>query len=210
MSIFARQFGRPRGLLGRLVGRGMARGNADFNRWFVHEISSLSSNDVRRIVELGPGPGIGLQETLRAFPEARVWGVDPSPEMLAQARKRNVEHIRSGRLTLLEGDVASLEGLAPLDIVLAAHVLYFWHRPDAELSRLRSAVRPGGMLALGYQLRPNMPPMAQRNFPKEGHLLYDSDTQLTELLEGAGFQDVRFLVMGPSEAPHGRLALGRA
>ena len=37
MSIFARQFGRPRGLLGRLVGRGMARGNAepDFFELFV-------------------------------------------------------------------------------------------------------------------------------------------------------------------------------
>jgi SAM-dependent methyltransferase len=184
----------------------MARRNAGFNRWCVHEISSMNKN-VRRVVELGPGPGIGLQETLRAFPVASVWGVDLSPEMLAQSRKRNLEQIQSGRLTLLEGDVASLEKLAPADIILAVQVLYYLHQPDAELAQLRRALRPGGMLALGYQLRQSILPMAQRSFPKAGHLLYDSDDELSKLLDGAGFKEVRFLLRGPSEAPYGRLAL---
>jgi trans-aconitate methyltransferase len=185
----------------------MARSNADFNAWFVRETSGLGLHDVRRIVELGPGPGIGLQETLRAFPEARVWGVDLSPEMLSQCRKRNLDQIRSGRLILLEGDTASLQGLAPVDLAFAAHVLYFWHQPATELAQLYRVLRPGGLLALGYQLRQNMPQMAQRNFPKEGHLLYDSDDELSILLAGAGFTNVRFVVKGGSEAPEGRLAL---
>jgi SAM-dependent methyltransferase len=204
MSIVGRQFGRPRGPLGRLVGRAMARINADFNKWFVHEISGLGMNDVRRIVELGPGPGIGLEETLRAFPEARVWGIDLSPEMLSQCRKRNLDQISSGRLVLLEGDTASLQEFAPVDLVLASHVLYFWHRPATELAQLYRVLRPGGLLVLGYQLRPNMP---RTNFPKEGHLLLDSDNELSMLLDGAGFTNVRFVVKGGSEAPEGRLAL---
>lgn len=207
MSIVGRQFGRPRGLLGRIVGRVMARSNADFNKWFVHEISGLGMNDVRRIVELGPGPGIGLQETLRAFPEARVWGVDLSREMLSQCRKRNLDQISSGRLVLLEDDAASLQELAPIDLVLAVHVLYFWHQPATELAQLYRVLRPGGLLALGYQLKQNMPPMSQRNFPKEGHLLYESDDQLSVLLDAAGFTNVRFVIKGGSEAPEGRLAL---
>ena len=207
MSIVGRQFGRPRGLLGRIVGRVMARSNADFNTWFVREISALGMNDVTRIVELGPGPGIGLQETLRAFPEARVWGVDLSPEMLSQCRKRNLDQISSGRLVLLEGDAASLQELAPVDLVLAAHVLYFWHQPATELAQLYRVLRPGGLLALGYHLKQNMPRMAQTNFPKEGHLLYDSDDELSMLLGVAGFTNVRFVVKGESEAPEGRLAL---
>ena len=206
LSIVGRQFGHPRGLLGRIVGRVMARSNADFNKWFVQEISGLGMNDVGRIVELGPGPGIGLQETLRVFPEARVWGVDLSPEMLSLCRKRNLDQISSGRLILVEGDAASVQELAPVDVVLAAHVVYFWHQPANELAQLYRALRPGGLLALGYQLRANMPRMAQRNFPKEGHLLYDSDDDLSMLLGAAGFTNVRFVVKGPSEAPEGRLA----
>ena len=207
MSIVGRQFGRPRGLLGRIVGRAMARGNADFNRWLVQEIRDLGEKNMIRIVELGPGPGIGLQETLRAFPEARVWGVDLSPEMLSQSRKRNLDQITSGRLVLLEGDAASLQELAPIDLVLATHVLYFWHRPATELGQLHRVLRPGGLLALGYQLKQSMPSMAQKNFPKEGHLLYDNDDELSVLLNAAGFTNVRFVVKGRREAPEGRLAL---
>lgn len=210
MSVVARQFGRPRGLLGRVIGRGMARGNADFNRWFVQEIRGLGLADIGRIVELGPGPGIGLQETLRAFPEARLWGIDPSPVMLSQFRKRNLAAVRSGRLVAIEGGVESLPPLAPVDLVLAAHVLYFWRQPAATLAQIHGALRPGGWLALGYQLRRNMPPMAQKRFPMEGYLLYDSDGQVGALLEGAGFKHPRFVIKGPTDAPEGRLAIAMA
>jgi SAM-dependent methyltransferase len=100
--------------------------------------------------------------------------------------------------------------LAPVDLVIANHVLYFWHEPAAELARLHGFVRPGGLLALGYQLRRNMPPPAQRNFPKQGHVLYDSDGAVETLLREAGFASVAFAVMGPADAPHGRLALATA
>jgi len=54
---------------------------------------------------------------------------------------------------------------------------------------------------------PNMPAMARKNFPKEGHVLYESDDDLSVLLDGAGFKSVRFIIKGRSEAPEGRLAL---
>ncbi len=210
MSFMARQFGRPRGLFGRLAGQFMARGNAPFNKWLVDQLGKLGLTDVRRIAELGPGPGIALQELLRTFSEAKVWGIDLSPVMLAQARKRNLEHVNSGRLSLVEGDPKSLSPLAPLDLVLAAHVLYFWHQPAAELAQIHSALRPGGFLALGYQLRQNMPAVAQRSFPKEGHRLYESDEELAKLLREAGFKNVSFAIKGSNEAPEGRLALATA
>jgi SAM-dependent methyltransferase len=211
MSIVASQFGRPSGVLGRLVGGLMARSNGDFNRWAVRELRERSQNGmdgrIERIVELGPGPGVGLEETLQAFSAAQVWGVDLSTEMLSQSRRRNLHHVRSGRLTLLEGDAASLPKLAPIDLVIAVHVLYFWHQPAAELAQIHGAVRPGGLLALGYQLREHMPAPARKNFPKQGHLLYDSDDAVTALLCGAGFKSVAVVLKDSPEAPHGRLAL---
>src|SRR6266508_1557128 len=76
LTFVARQFGNPRGVLGWLVGRGMARSNADFSRWTVLQIEQHLKQSPRRIVEIGPGPGIGLEELLRRFPEAQVCGVD--------------------------------------------------------------------------------------------------------------------------------------
>lgn len=209
MSILARQFGRPRGPLGRLIGRGMARGNGDFNRWFVREVRRRRSDHPERVVELGSGPGIGLQEMLRAFPEARVWGVDHSPGMLSQSRRRNLEAVQSNRLVLIEGDARSLRGIEPVDLVLAAHVLYFWRRPEFELGLIHDALRPGGALALGYQLRPSMPRFAQRNFPSAGHVLYEDDGVLAQLLAATGFARVEFAVKGPPDAPEGRLAFAQ-
>ena len=110
----------------------------------------------------------------------------------------------------MRGDAATIQDLAPVDLVQASHVLYFWHRPATELAQLHSVLRPGGLLALGYQLRPNMPQVAQKNFPKEGHVLYESDEELSMLLNAAGFRDVRFVVKGESGAPAGRLALATA
>jgi trans-aconitate methyltransferase len=185
----------------------MARGNRSFNRWLVDEIAAQLPDGVGRAVELGPGPGVGLEGLLARFPNARVWGIDLSREMLSQSRGRNSEQASAGRLTLIEGGVESLQALAPIDLILAAHVLYFWHEPAESLAQIYRALRPGGVFALGYQLRLNMPPLAQKNFPKEGHVLYDSDGTVSTLLTGTGFTSVRFSVMGSSEAAEGRLAL---
>jgi trans-aconitate methyltransferase len=210
MALIAQQFGRPRGLLGHLIGRGMARSNAGFNRWVVDQLSSSLAEDERRIVELGPGPGVALEAILQRFQQARVWGIDPSSEMLSQARKRNAEAVNSGRLSLLQGAVTTLAELAPVDAIVANHVLYFWHEPEAELKQARSFLRPGGVLALGYQLKQNMPRMAQRQFPRLSHLLYDSDTEVSGLLSSAGFASVEHRIKGSAESPEGRLALATA
>jgi SAM-dependent methyltransferase len=203
----AQQFGHPSGLLGAVVGRGMARGNADLSKWVVQQASAHHGDVVRRVVELGPGPGVGLEALLAQFPDAQVCGIDPSSVMLSQSRKRNKVAVTAGRLTLLEGDVSVLSANEPADIVMANHVLYFWQDPAAEMARIRGFLRPGGLLALGYQLKQNMPAMAQRRFPPAGHHLYEADDEVSQLAITAGFGSVTHLVKGSAEAPEGRAML---
>ena len=206
MINIARHFAHPHGLLGRFVGLGMARGNAAFSRWVVDELPAPDNTDPR-IVEIGPGPGVGLEFVLKRFPQASVWGVDMSPEMISQSRGRNRPAADAGRLTLILGGVDRLAGIAPIDVVFANHVLYFWHDPKTELKGIRSSLRPGGVLALGYQLKQNMPPASQKFFPRDGHLLYDSTDQVEDLLGASGYTSVAHRVMGAPDAPLGRLTL---
>jgi trans-aconitate methyltransferase len=206
----AQQLGHPSGLLGAVVGRGMARGNAGLSRWVVDEAATHLGEVVMRVAELGPGPGVGLEALLARFPEAQVWGVDLSSLMLSQSGKRNRSAVAAGRLTLLEGGVSALSATEPADIVMANHVLYFWQDPEAELARIRGFLRPGGLLALGYQLRQDMPAMAQRRFPPAGHRLYDAASDVTRLAVAAGFGSVTQIVKGPADAPEGRVMVATA
>jgi len=186
----------------------MARANGPFNRWVVEQLrDSYGAGGRARVAELGAGPGVGLQALLRQFPEASVWGIDQSSTMLRQAGRRNRAELKAGRLSLLEGGTSTLAEVAPADIVMANHVVYFWHEPEAEMSAIRRNLRPGGLLALGYQLRSNMPAIAQERFPLEGHLLYESNQDLDKLLAAAGFASIDFRVRGPALAPEGRVAL---
>jgi trans-aconitate methyltransferase len=203
----AQQFGHPTGLLGAVIGRGMARGNAELSRWVVHQAAAHRGDTVRRAAELGPGPGVGLEALLARFADAQVWGIDLSSVMLSQAGKRNRSAVASGRLTLIEGGVPALSASEPADIVMANHVLYFWQEPAVEMAQIRRFLRPGGLLALGYQLRANMPVMAQRRFPRAGHRLYESDDEVTRLAVAAGFASVTHIVKGLAEAPEGRVML---
>jgi trans-aconitate methyltransferase len=203
----AQQFGDPSGLLGAVLGLGMARGNGELSRWVVQEAAGHHGDAVERVAELGPGPGVGLEALLAQFTDAHVWGVDLSPVMLSQSRRRNQSAITDGRLTLLEGGVSALSASEPADIVMANHVLYFWQNPAAEMAHIRAVLRPGGLLALGYQLKQHMPSMARNRFPRAGHRLYESEDEVTALATTAGFRSPRHIVKGPAEAPEGRVML---
>lgn len=188
------------------MARLLARGNAGFNRWLVGELSS-AVNAPRTVIELGCGPGIALQQLLITYPESRVVGVDPSPVVLKTARRRNGDSVKAGRLELITGDAATAIGYGPADLIVACHVLYFWTNLANELQRIREALTPTGHLALGYQLRHNMPPISQRAFPAEGFILYDSDDQLATALENADFTSPEIRIFGGHDHPMGRLAL---
>jgi hypothetical protein len=71
------------------------------------------------------------------------------------------------RLAFVRGSAACLAEIGPAGAVIASHVLYFWHQPATELTAIRESLRPGGLLALGYQLRQELPPMASKQFPRQ-------------------------------------------
>jgi SAM-dependent methyltransferase len=198
----ARQFAGPSGPAGHLVTWLLARGNASVNRWLVREVAAAAPAPAT-VIELGCGPGVAPAELLRAYPAARVIGAGPSAVVLTSARRRNARALAEGRLTLVTGDIATAASYAPAGLVLACHVLYFWPDPVAELRRIREDLAPAGRIALGYQLRQNMPPLAQRTFPRQKFTLYDSDDQVCAALEQAGFTRPEVRIFGAPDRPGG-------
>jgi SAM-dependent methyltransferase len=207
MGVIGKQFGSPTGLLGRVAARVMAHNNADFNQQLVRYLAESGSSPAV-VAEVGFGPGMGLEALLEAFPAACVLGADPSVAVLREAERRNRAALQSGRLRLSTGDAGSLSGNAPIDLVLAVHVLYFWSDPVAALRQIRGLLPDGGRVALGYQLKQHMPLLAQRDFPAEGHVLYESDDAVKEILTRSGLVPQDVVVLGAADSPLGRILVG--
>lgn len=137
-------FGRPRGILGRLGGRLMARGNGPTERHLV-ELAELGSDDA--VLVVGPGPGVGLAAA--GSVAARVVGVDPSELMLAASGQRCAALVEAGTVTLVQGDAANTgQADASTDVVLSVNNVVLWPDRAAGFAELHRVLRPGGRLLL--------------------------------------------------------------
>jgi ubiquinone/menaquinone biosynthesis C-methylase UbiE len=182
-TILMRMFGRPMGTLGWLGGMIMARANAALAR---SAIGLLDVQPTEKVLEVGFGPGVGIELLARSAPAGRVAGIDCSTAMVAQARARNVEAIASGVVDLRHGAVEDLpfeDG--SFDAVLAINSMQVWPDIMAGLREIRRVLRPGGRIALGFT-------------PYSGQ----QRTGITESLSAAGFAQARLV-----QTEHGFCAL---
>jgi ubiquinone/menaquinone biosynthesis C-methylase UbiE len=143
-----RAFGRPQGLLGRVGGIIMGRMNRDMAG---SVIAQLKLRPDERVLEVGFGPGVGIALLASSLPSGCVAGVDPSPEMNAQARKRNAGVIASGRVDLRQTSVEQLPfGATTFDAAMAINSMQMWPDRLAGLREIARVLRPGGRIALGF------------------------------------------------------------
>ena len=174
------QFKHPRGLLGRLAGFILANRGSNLrrNRWTV-ELLALKNGE--RVLEVGCGPGVTLELCL-AHKGVTATGVDHSALMVAQAGRRNRRAAREGRLTLIEGTVDDVPShLAPFDKVFSINVIQFVDK-RAFVGRIKTMLKPGGVLATTYQPRGRNP--ARTDMLKMGE-------DLRAILAAEGFTNIR-------------------
>ncbi|GAB3430075.1 class I SAM-dependent methyltransferase [Flindersiella endophytica] len=120
----------------------------------VWAVATLRLQPSDRLLEIGCGHGVAVTLACdRLTAGGTVLALDRSAKMIEQARRRNAEHIASGRasfqITSLEH--ANLAG-AQFDKVLGVHVPVFARGdPACELAVIRDHLAPGGAVYLSYQ-----------------------------------------------------------
>jgi ubiquinone/menaquinone biosynthesis C-methylase UbiE len=146
--ILLRMFGRPQGVLGRLGGIIMARMNRNLAG---RTVALLDVQPHDRVLEIGFGPGVGIELLSSVVSSGHVAGVDVSGEMVEQARLRNVEAIQRGRVELRRGSVEALP-FAPemFDKAMAINAMQVWPDAVAGLREIWGVLKPGGRVALGF------------------------------------------------------------
>ena len=113
---------------------------------------------LRRWLRVAPGArvldvgcGIGRWSCRLAARGASVTGIDLSPTMIGQARRRAVARGVAGRCEFLTQDLAALELTGQFDLILGVTVLQHILEPErleASVQRLAARLAPDGILIL--------------------------------------------------------------
>lgn len=132
----------------RLEGEGdMRRAALDGAATWLAELAG--DHPVRRILDLGSGPGVGTGTLAAAFPEAAVEAVDGSAPLLERASARAARLGYADRLTVTQRDLPDgLDELEPADVIWASRVVHHLGDQDEAVRRMAALLRPGGVLAI--------------------------------------------------------------
>lgn len=114
-------------------------------RW----LASLTDRPVRRVLDLGSGPGVQACVLAAAFPDAVTEAVDASAHLLSLAAERAAGLGIGDRFVTAERQLPEgLESIEPADVVVTSRVVHHLGDQADAVRRIAGLVRPGGVLAV--------------------------------------------------------------
>lgn len=158
-----------------------------------------------RMLDIGAGGGAHLVHYAQRFPKAAVVGIEFDEPSIDNARRAVSEAGVDDRVEIVLGDANALDADGTFDLVTMNLTLHETGRVDEYrnvLDRVRRALNPGGTVIVSEIPYPDQP-TAYRSHPiykvMAGVQLHEAlvgcgmitQGQLRELLEGAGFDNVR-------------------
>jgi ubiquinone/menaquinone biosynthesis C-methylase UbiE len=183
----ALQFRQPSGIIGRIAGF-LFRLNVEGIDWTIQQLDIQPTDHV---LEVGFGPGHGIQRAAKLAAQGKVAGVDISDVMLEQATKRNAGAIAAGNVGLQLGDASHLPYPDnSFHKVFGTNVVYFWSDPVATLKEIKRVMKPGGRLALYVISKEDI---ANFKVTQTGIYHLYTGEELAGLLIQGGFHNARFV-----------------
>jgi SAM-dependent methyltransferase len=180
MQYLNSQFSHPRGITGWLVGLMMTYENRERITWAIKQLDILPDD---YLLEIGIGPGLGIEQAAERAISGFTAGIDHSETMIRQASRRNSRGIGQGRIELQKGDVAVLPyEQNTFDKVFAINSLHHWPDPASGLIECWRVLKPDGLFAI----------MEQPHSVQSEAAVRQRGDDLNDQLVTAGFCDVAF------------------
>ncbi|MCB1970300.1 MAG: class I SAM-dependent methyltransferase [Geminicoccaceae bacterium] len=191
-SLVMSQYKRPRGLVGLIVAGSLARRatHVERNDWTVE---CLDLRPGMRILEIGCGPGLGVEACSRKLEGGSILGIDHSRLMVRKARSRNRAAIRDKRaeirLCTLD-DVAGSDG--PFDHIYSINAIQYLGSLNRVFERIHALLADGGQVASTYQSRSRHPTRTDA---------LDMAARIEAAMEAAGFHHMLHHELLSAEVP---------
>lgn len=143
------QFKKPEGLLGSIAGMLMTIFGKEKNKW---TLSLLNLKQDDHVLEIGFGPGIGIEIASKIIQNGKIIGIDFSEKMLKKAYQRNKKAIQKGKVELIHADVENLPSFQlHFDKVYSINSIIFWNNPVQTLMNIRKLMKDNGVIAITVQ-----------------------------------------------------------
>jgi ubiquinone/menaquinone biosynthesis C-methylase UbiE len=179
----AKQLRKPSGILGKVVGKGLAQVNDIPNNWVI-DLLKIEPNDY--VLEIGFGPGLAIKQVSGLLNSGTVTGLDFSKTMVKEASKLNKEEIRNGKVKLEKGNSIDMPFAdSSFSKVFAINVIYFWENPLINIREIYRVLKPGGTLVI-YSMGAVDP-----DFEKMGIFELRGVEEIVRLFKESGFKSVK-------------------
>ncbi|WP_064091269.1 class I SAM-dependent methyltransferase [Rossellomorea aquimaris] len=151
MFSLQKQFKRPKGIVGWVIGKVMEFDNRKINNWSINQLS-IQNND--QILEVGFGPGYCIRRISTKFPDTTIHGVDISETMKEAAAKKNHQAILKGQVSLYVHDISKFElDRVQYDKIFSVNNYPLWTDKKSALSHLYNMLKTGGTIVITVQPR---------------------------------------------------------
>lgn len=115
------------------------------------QAASMSQERPVRILDVGCGTGLLLQSLAARLPQAELYGVDESRDMLDQARRllKDYPHVHFSQISITAGDAAGLPyEPAFFDLITCTNIFHYFEDPIAVLHGLLTLLTLQGSLVV--------------------------------------------------------------
>ena len=145
-KFIASQFKKPTGLFGIFTSNLMIKGNTSIYNTL---IKNLEVQPHDKLLEIGYGPGLGINLITRACATCTIHGIDFSRLMYKRASRYNKQNIDKGRVQLQYGDfletpIVSNDYDEDYDKIFCVNVVYFWDELKKPFEKILSLLKKSG------------------------------------------------------------------
>jgi SAM-dependent methyltransferase len=122
---------------------------------WIADLRGPDAPPVRRVIDIGSGPGVGTCELARLFPAAQVIAVDSSRAMLERTTQRVAAHGLEARISTHIAELpGGLDAFDRADVIWASMSLHHMGDEVASLRVLRDLLDPHGLIAIAELAEP--------------------------------------------------------
>src|SRR5258708_7745059 len=185
-QFIASQFKKPTGLFGTFTSNIMMKSNKNK---YDKLIKDLDIQRLDKLLEIGYGPGTGINRIAETYATCTIHGIDFSPLMYKRAGKYNKSYVDKGSMLLQQGDFLKMTTISNgYDKIFCLNVVYFWNELKRPFEKVLSLLKKGGAFHI-YMVDRNI--LVKKKTPDSVFNKYSIE-QIVEALKFAGFAEVEY------------------